>query len=135
MKQKTLIVTVLTIIAIGVIVYIIYRLTKPQSPYNNKADFLPGGVTPANIWPLKKGSRGNVVEELQSMINKAGQDLNLSFAPLIADGNFGSKTQTAVIAVENAINASPSLKAAFPGLVADGQVSQSEYNDLKRMYP
>jgi hypothetical protein len=135
MKQKNVIITVLAIVAIGVIIFIIYRLRKPQNPYSDKADFLPGGVTPANIWPLKKGSRGNVVKDVQSRINKAGQDLNLSFAPLTLDGDYGSKTRTAVIAVENAINASPSLKAAFPGLVANGEVSQTEFNDLKRMYP
>lgn len=135
MKRKKIALIVIGVLSLSVIVYIIYRLIKPKSPYSNKADFLPGGIAPANIWPLKKGSQGSVVKDLQSKLNKSGQDLNLSFTPLVVDGIFGAKTETAVMAVENAINASPSLKAAFPGLVANKQVSKTEFEDLKKMYP
>jgi hypothetical protein len=86
-------------IALGIvgIYYIIRSMKKTPSVMdeNGKIDTSSGGGTtaPASEFPLKKGSKGALVQRLQLAI---GVDKLPKFG---ADGDFGTETQTALKAI------------------------------------
>lgn len=82
----------------------------PEVPFVPEVPFsTPGQVLGSESFhftmPLKMGLKGDEVVELQKFLNNAGYGL------LATDGDFGSKTKTAVIAFQTA-----------NGLTADGVV-------------
>jgi len=90
-------------IALGVvgIYYIIRSMKKTPSVMDSEGNIdtssggstSSGGTTPASDFPLKKGSKGALVQRLQLAI---GTDKLPKFG---ADGDFGTETQTALKAI------------------------------------
>lgn len=88
---------ILILVLIGVWVYVTYF--KKEKPTNEET--VPGtGSTPAKKYTrttvLKKGDKGEMVKELQWMLNT---HFLVGFAPLVKDGVFGSKTEQALVTV------------------------------------
>lgn len=94
-------------IALGIvgIYYIIRSLKKTPSVMDSEGNIdtssgggtSSGGTTPASDFPLKKGSKGALVQRLQLAI---GTDKLPKFG---ADGDFGTETQTALKAITGKI--------------------------------
>jgi hypothetical protein len=90
-------------IALGIvgIYYIIRSMKKTPSVMDSEGNIdtssggstSSGGTTPASDFPLKKGSKGALVQRLQLAI---GTDKLPKFG---ADGDFGTETQTALKAI------------------------------------
>jgi hypothetical protein len=90
-------------IALGIvgIYYIIRSLKKTPSVMDSEGNIdtssgggtSSGGTTPASDFPLKKGSKGALVQRLQLAIGTS------NLPKFGADGDFGTETQTALKAI------------------------------------
>lgn len=80
-------------------VYLIYKYFKPEKkedkPQNNTPTPTPTPTTtPSKVdYPLRKGDRGNLVKELQTLLLKIDSKILPRYG---ADGDFGSETEKAV---------------------------------------
>ena len=74
-------------------------------------------VQPSGKLTLRKGSKGNAVRELQTMLNKLGYDLG----PCGIDGDFGKATEAAVKSFQSDHR-----------LEVDGVVGSATYGELER---
>ena len=76
-------------------VYFIYKYFQPKKKEASPAEPTPT-PTPVstNSFPLKKGSKGNAVKSLQSLLLKIDSK---SLPKYGADGDFGSETEAAVL--------------------------------------
>lgn len=107
-KNKNIVKWILIILIVGVIVYLfikkIWPLIRPL-PKEIK-DQATGEITPTtnDNWPLKKGSVGNNVKQLQISLNN--MDINNEFEKLTIDRIFGPKTEQKLFIVS---------KKVFPG--------------------
>jgi len=87
----------ITLIALGVIgtgVGLYFLLRKPKNPNIPNTPNTPSSpntpTTPVSEFPLKRGSKGDKVKELQKF-------LNIKYSSgLVVDGDFGPKTQGAL---------------------------------------
>jgi hypothetical protein len=94
-------------IALGIvgIYYIIRSLKKTPSVMDSEGNIdtssgggtSSGGTTPASDFPLKKGSKGALVQRLQLAIGTS------NLPKFGADGDFGTETQTALKAITGKI--------------------------------
>tara|TARA_Y100000592_G_C5442094_1_gene303983 strand:- start:248 stop:832 length:585 start_codon:yes stop_codon:yes gene_type:complete len=87
----------ITLIALGVIgtgVGLYFLLRKPKNPNIPNTPNTPSSpntpTTPVSEFPLKRGSKGDKVKQLQRYLN-----INYS-SGLVVDGDFGPKTQAAL---------------------------------------
>ena len=94
-------------IALGIvgIYYIIRSMKKTPSVMDSQGNIdtssgggtSSGGTTPASDFPLKKGSKGALVQRLQLAIGTS------NLPKFGADGDFGTETQTALKAITGKI--------------------------------
>lgn len=71
------------------------KTAQPQAPATTPEPSSPVGTTPSRVgFPLKRGSRGGKVTELQQIIKKLDSTLLPRFG---VDGSFGSETEAAVV--------------------------------------
>ena len=94
-------------IALGIvgIYYIIRSMKKTPSVMDSEGNIdtssgggtSSGGTTPASDFPLKKGSKGALVQRLQLAIGTS------NLPKFGADGDFGTETQTALKAITGKI--------------------------------
>lgn len=93
--KKLLIPIILVLIAVALAVY--FFIIKKKNDANNllmQKDSPPPApvtATESNLFPLKKGSKNNLVTNVQKFLNWKFK------ADLTVDGDFGPKTETAVI--------------------------------------
>ena len=106
-------------VATAVVAYLAYKkLINKSVTFDNTSTTNSGQSTTVSVktitnFPLKKGSKGDAVKSLQKFLNAEGKKkvvlppLNIPM-PLIADGDFGAKTETALIDYQKALKASNS---------------------------
>lgn len=116
MKKKTIYWT-LGGVATAVVLYLAYKkLINKSVTFDNTATTTSGKSTTVTVknvtsFPLKKGIKGDAVKSLQKFLNAEGKKkvvlppLNIPM-PLIADGDFGTKTETALIDYQKELKAS-----------------------------
>jgi len=108
MKNKTVYIVSLSIIGAGA--YFIYKysqkrkagqsLSYPDSVKEDTkavANAVTNAVLPLASYPLKKGSKGSNVVTLQKWLNDKGY----ASPKLVADGDFGAKTENVVKAMQD----------------------------------
>jgi hypothetical protein len=115
-KQKIILVSSAVIIIGGIFISKWFK-NKPTKDNDNDSgsdiDLISNSVkniispikklSPVNSFPLKKGSIGLEVKVLQEWLNKA----NYASPKLAEDGNFGTKTEQAVINMQKKPNYTP----------------------------
>jgi len=80
MKKKIIIIVIIVVI-LGIAAFFIYKKVKKSGGST------PGSATGGSEFPLKQGSRGTKVENLQKALNK------INPIELTVDGIFGPKTE------------------------------------------
>ncbi|MDD5006529.1 MAG: hypothetical protein PHS93_09210 [Candidatus Omnitrophica bacterium] len=105
MKSKSfIIITILTILTVLFFLFKEKILSFFKKKSNEKSDKSSTELQKtaatqkynSTLFPLKKGDKGEVIEQLQAALNKK---LPTPYLPLTVDGDFGKKTETAVQAV------------------------------------
>lgn len=93
-KNKKIIMWALILLVLAVLIYLfikkVWPLIKPLPVNQSGPSISSGSQTVYNDnWPLKKGSRGNNVKQLQITLN----NLDSVLPDLTVDGIFGVKTE------------------------------------------
>jgi hypothetical protein len=134
-KQKLILIIIISIALLSLIIYAIYRyikntkgvLANEKGEKQDKPNYTGSGVNSASgsTWsndsfPLKKGSSGKNVEDLQKMINYYYQKIANDSSKLITvDGLFGNQTATSVNALKTLVS-----------LPQDSTVTKDEFDSM-----
>lgn len=126
------------VLGLGVIGYIVYKkITKPVIVFGD-VDSIDSTPNPPKETidnsglPLKRGSKGEKVKQLQRFLIAEGYDIGrFGINRDGVDGDFGSRTEQAVIENQQPFN---TFKSMYPSAVR-GQVSADFYNlNIKGRY-
>ena len=89
--KKKIIITIVILAILGVAAFFIYKKVKQKNQTGTGSIGSGSGTTG---FPLKQGSRGKEVENVQKALNQVNQQS--AFTALIVDGIFGPKTEAAL---------------------------------------
>jgi len=90
MKKKVIII-IIVLALLGAATFFIVKKVK-----QNKTGTTSSGTSSASTFPLKKGSQGNEVITLQTILNKIVGSAPIDTIRLDIDGIFGAKTEQAL---------------------------------------
>lgn len=124
-------------VAVAVLGYFAYKkITAPSISFGDFEDdeskLSPSPTLPKDDLPLKMGSRGEKVKQLQRFLVAEGYDIGkFGVNKDGVDGVFGSKTRDAVVENQRPFSV---FKSMYPSAV-EGQVSADFYNtNIKGRY-